>query len=179
MKRALMLSALLALALPLAALADTTTKAAGTAAGTTAKATETAKAAVGNAMTAHAQKLNEATWEDAVGYPAGVKVAKIHQDATVGCGYLKFPAGTKIAAHTHPSAHYATVLSGSCTFGYGTDTKGSMMGPGDFVYVPAGTPHWLTATTETIVFGAITGPDGITYVNPSDDPRKGQATSAH
>jgi quercetin dioxygenase-like cupin family protein len=176
MKRALIMSVLLALALPLAAMADNP-KTTAPAAGTTAKAAETAKAAVGTMTTAHAQKLAEAKWEDAVGYPTGVKVAKIHKDATLGCAYLKFPAGTKVAAHTHPSMHYATVISGSCMFGSGTDTKGSAMGPGDFVSVPAGAPHWLTATTETIVFGAVAGQDGITYVNPNDDPSKGQAAA--
>jgi quercetin dioxygenase-like cupin family protein len=179
MKRALMACAVLAtLALPLTALADTTTKAAGTAAGTTAKAEMTTKAAAAE-MTGHVQKLAGATWIDAPGYPAGVKMAGLHKDDTIACAYLKFPAGTKVAAHTHPAAHYATVISGTGTFGFGTDTKGSPMAAGDFVYVPAGAPHWITATTEVIVFGSMIGPEGTTYVNPADDPSKGQATTAH
>lgn len=168
MKRALMACAVLAiLALPLTALADTTTKAAGTAAGTTAKAE----------MTGHLQKLAGATWIDAPGYPAGCKVAALHKDDKIACAYLKFPAGTKVALHTHPAAHYATVISGTGSFGFGTDTKGSPMAAGDFVYVPAGAPHWVTATTEVIVFGSMIGPEGTTYVNPNDDPSKGQATN--
>jgi quercetin dioxygenase-like cupin family protein len=176
MKRALMACAVLAiLALPLTALADTTTKAAGTAASTTAKAEMTTKAAA--EMTGHLQKLDGATWIDAPGYPAGCKMAALHKDATIACAYLKFPAGTKMALHTHPAAHYATVISGTGSFGFGTDTKGSPMAAGDFVFVPAGAPHWVTATTDVIVFGSMIGPEGTTYVNPNDDPRKGQATN--
>jgi quercetin dioxygenase-like cupin family protein len=178
MKRALMLTAILAtLALPLTAAADSATKAAGTAAGTTAKAETMAKAAM--PMEIHSQKLANATWEDAPGYPAGVKMAKIHRDATISCGYLKFPTGIKIAVHTHPGAHNATIISGTGMFGTDKDPKGWAMGPGDYVHIPAGMPHWFTATTELIAFGAITGPDGIAYLNPSDDPSKGQATTAH
>jgi quercetin dioxygenase-like cupin family protein len=174
MKRALMACAVLAtLALPLTALSDTTTKAAGTAASTTAKAEMTTKAAPAEMM-GHLQQLAGATWIDAPGYPAGCKVAALHKDATIACAYLKFPAGTKMALHTHPAAHYATVISGT-----GTDTKGSPMAAGDFVYVPAGAPHWVTATTDVIVFGSMIGPEGTTYVNPADDPSKGQATTAH
>ena len=175
MKRALMACAVLAtLALPLTALADTTTKAAGTAAGTTAKAETTTKAAA--EMTGHIQKLDGATWIDAPGYPAGCKMAALHKNATIACAYLKFPAGTKMPLHTHPAAHYATVISGTGSFGFGTDTKGSPMAAGDYVYVPAGAPHWVTATTDVIVFGSMIGPEGTTYVNPNDDPSKGQAS---
>jgi len=176
MKRALMACAVLAiLALPFTALADNATKAAGTAATTTAKAEMTKSAAD---MAGHLQKLAGATWVDAPGYPAGCKMAALHKDATIACAYLKFPAGAKIAAHTHPAAHYATVISGTGTFGFGTDpTKGTPMNPGDFVYVPAGAPHWVTATTEVIVFGSMIGPEGTTYVNPADDPAKGSASN--
>ena len=111
MKRALMACALLAtLALSITALADNATKATGTAAGTTAAKAETAGKAAAADMMGHMQKLAGATWIDAPGYPAGCKVAALHKDATIACAYLKFPAGTKMAAHTHPAAHYATVI---------------------------------------------------------------------
>lgn len=178
MKRALMACAVLAtLALSLTALADTTTKAAGTVAGTTTAKAEMAAKAATTDMAGHVSQLAGATWIDAPGYPAGCKVAALHKDATIACAYLKFPAGTKVALHTHPSVHYATVISGTGSFGFGADTKGSPMAAGDFVYVPAGAPHWITATTDVIVFGAMMGPEGTTYVNPADDPAKGSATA--
>jgi quercetin dioxygenase-like cupin family protein len=180
MKHALMLSAILAtLALSLTAVADTTTKTVGTASGTTtAKAEMAAKGeAATSQMAGHTQMLAKVVWEDAPGYATGVKVAKLHKDANVACAYMKFPAGTKIAAHTHPGVHYGAVISGNGTFAMGADMKGQPMGPGDFFYIPAGTPHWLNATSDLIVFATMTGPEGITYVNPNDDPTKGQAAA--
>ena len=40
--------------------------------------------------------------------------------------------------------------------------------------MPAGTPHFAWTTEETVVQLHSVGPWGVTYVNPADDPRKGQ-----
>lgn len=161
------------IALSAASFADNTkTQAAGTGAATA--KTEVAKAV---AMPGQMQKLADAKWIDAPGYPAGVKLAPLHKEGNVGYAYLKFPAGTKVALHTHPSWHIATVVSGNGTFGMGADAKGMAVSTGDVVMVPANTPHWLHATSDVIVFGSMVGDDAIVYVNASDDPRKGQATS--
>ena len=46
--------------------------------------------------------------------------------------------------------------------------------PGGFVYLPANMPHSVwTADTEFIVQVTGTGPFGLNYVNPADDPSKG------
>ena len=87
---------------------------------------------------------------------------------------LKFPAGYRIPAHTHPAIEHITVLSG--TFGIGTgdelDTsKGRIMPTGSFVVMPIGHTHFAWADEETVVQLHSIGPWGITYVDPADDPR--------
>jgi quercetin dioxygenase-like cupin family protein len=146
---------------------------------TAGQATMTGKQMAGSAMGARTTKLSQLTWQDAPGYVAGVKMAPVYgMEQGAKSAYLKFPASTKIAAHTHPAYHWGTVVSGTGTFGFGTDpAKGIEYGPGDYFEVPTSTEHWLMAKTETTIFGCMMGPDGIAYVNATDDPRKGQATS--
>ena len=178
MKHVLTLGAVvMGVALSVASFAgDTKTQAAGSGSAPAAAAkTETAKMAA--AMPGQTQKLADAKWIDAPGYPAGVKLSPLHKEGNVGYAYLKFPAGIKVPVHTHPAPHIATVVSGNGTFAMGADAKGMAISAGDVVMVPANTPHWIHATSEVIVFGSVIGDDAIVYVNASDDPRKGQATS--
>jgi quercetin dioxygenase-like cupin family protein len=126
--------------------------------------------------TGELMQLSDLTWMDAEGYPAGVKMSGVCAEGGVSSAYIKFPAGVKILAHTHPGSHWGTIVQGTGVFGFGTDpTKGIEFGPGSFVHVPAKTQHWLTAKTDVIVFASNSGPDGIDYVTATDDPRKGQA----
>ena len=47
------------------------------------------------------------------------------------------------------------------------------MNPGGFVYLPGGTPHYVWTTgTDSVVQVTGTGPFGLIYVNPEDDPSK-------
>lgn len=87
---------------------------------------------------------------------------------------LRMPAGTVIAPHTHATAENLTVLSGAIVHDMG-DTidkaRGRPLGQGGFVFLPADMPHSLWTTTgdaEIQVSG--TGPFGLHYINPADDP---------
>lgn len=185
MKRVLSVLSVLALVLGASAIAGETTKTtkpAGTieksAAAMSEAAKTEAKSMTAAATTAQIMKLADLTWQDLVGYPAGVKVAQVMKGPQdVGVAYLKIPAGTKIAAHTHPATHWGTVVSGTGTVGIGTDpAKGTEYGPGTSVFFPSKSPHWLNAKTETVIYANMVGPEGTDYQNPNDDPRKAQAS---
>ena len=88
---------------------------------------------------------------------------------------LKVPAGYKIAAHTHPNDENVTVLSGSFNIGTGDKldmTKGEAVKAGGYSFVAKGMTHYAWFTEETVLQLHGIGPQGITYVNPADDPRK-------
>ncbi|HKS87822.1 MAG TPA: cupin domain-containing protein [Stellaceae bacterium] len=86
----------------------------------------------------------------------------------------RMPAGYKIAAHSHPTSEYVTVLSGSLHIGMGDKLdvkKGAALGPGGFAEAPAGMHHYAWTTKPTVIQVHGQGPFEIVYVNPSDDPR--------
>jgi uncharacterized RmlC-like cupin family protein len=89
---------------------------------------------------------------------------------------VKFPPNTLVAPHRHATAENLTVLTGDFYHGMGETVDkahGDRMAPGGFVYLPAGMPHYVwTAATESVVQVTGTGPFGLIYVNPEDDPSK-------
>ena len=91
---------------------------------------------------------------------------------------VRFPAHTIVAPHTHATAENLTVLSGSIVHDMGgtlDQGRGQQMAAGGFVYLPGGMPHsvWTTAEpAEVQVTG--TGPFGLSYINPADDPSRMQ-----
>jgi quercetin dioxygenase-like cupin family protein len=87
---------------------------------------------------------------------------------------VRLPPHCKHPPHTHPFSEVATVLDGRAGFGLGEvfeASKGKLYGAGTFAVVPAGQPHYIwTEDEEAIVQVQFTGPFGIDYVNPADDP---------
>jgi quercetin dioxygenase-like cupin family protein len=89
---------------------------------------------------------------------------------------VKFPPNYRVPPHTHPYAEVVTVLSG--TFGNAMGEKfdteqGEILKPGSVFALPAKHPHYVwTTNEETIVQIQFTGPGGIDFINPADDPRK-------
>ena len=110
--------------------------------------------------------------------PAGAQAAGIVGDPTKEGGYvlrLKLPAGYKVAPHVHPNDENVTVISGMFHFGVGEkfdESKAQAIKPGGYAQAPKGVPHFAWASVETVVQLHGVGPGGITYVNPTDDPRK-------
>ena len=88
---------------------------------------------------------------------------------------LKFPAGFKVAPHSHPAIEHLTVLSGAINFGMG-DTfdagKLTTMRTGSFIVMPVGATHFVETREETVIQVHGVGPWGVKYVNPEDDPSK-------
>lgn len=89
---------------------------------------------------------------------------------------LKIPAGTVIAPHTHATAETVTLLSGNLVHDMGkvrVESRGEPFAEGGFLYLPADMPHSLWTTDKPALIQVNgTGPFGLNYVNPADDPSK-------
>ena len=121
---------------------------------------------------------NAIKWTAPAAYAKGAEFAVIHGDPTKAGLYvvrLKVPAGFKIAAHTHPNDENVTVLSGSFNIGMGDkfdESKGENIKAGGYSYVQKSMTHYAWFTEDTVIQLHGMGPQGITYMNPADDPRK-------
>lgn len=140
-----------------------------------------AAAAVSPAFAQHhhaAVQPDDLKWTAPAAYAPGAQLAVVAGDPAKEGMYvvrLKVPAGFQIAAHTHPNDENVTVLSGTFNIGTGEklDTsKGTMLKAGGYSFVAKGMPHYAWFTEETVLQLHGMGPQGVTYVNPADDPRK-------
>ena len=117
-------------------------------------------------------------WADVPSLPPGAKIAVIEGPLTEAGPItfrLKFPANYKVPAHQHPGIEHVTVISGTLHFGMGDaldEGKAKAMPAGSIAIMPPKTNHFAITREETIVQVHGTGPWGVTYVNPADDPRK-------
>jgi len=88
---------------------------------------------------------------------------------------LKLPKDYQIPPHTHPKPEIVTVLSGTARLGMGATAdrgKAQVLPAGSFFALEPGSPHYFFADEDTVIQLNSTGPWGITYVNPKDDPRQ-------
>lgn len=88
---------------------------------------------------------------------------------------LKLPKGYAIPPHTHPKPEIVTVISGTFILGMGEvadKSKAKPLPAGSFFAFAPGMPHYAFTDEETVVQINSTGPWGINYVNPKDDPRQ-------
>ncbi len=81
-----------------------------------------------------------------------------------------------IAPHTHSEAETLTILSGSIYHEHGTTidrAKGKELRTGGFVFLPR-ICRIRSGTTEQPVELQVngSGPFGLNYINPADDPSK-------
>jgi quercetin dioxygenase-like cupin family protein len=105
--------------------------------------------------------------------PAGAEVALLYGDATKEGLFalrIKVPKGYRVPPHTHPKPEIGTVLSGTVRLGMGD--KDQVFPAGSFYATPPGMVHHFVADEDAVVQVNSTGPWGITYVNPKDDPRQ-------
>jgi anti-sigma factor ChrR (cupin superfamily) len=120
----------------------------------------------------------ELKWSDVPSLPPGAKVAVIEGPMSQAVPFtvrLKFPDGYRIPPHWHPAVERVTVLSGTFHMGQGEKfdrTKAQALEPGSIAIMQPKTPHFAWISGETIVQLHGTGPWGVTYLNPADDPRK-------
>jgi quercetin dioxygenase-like cupin family protein len=88
---------------------------------------------------------------------------------------VKVPAGVILMPHKHPEDRIYTVISGVFYIGIGTKFDASKLKaypPGSVVILPGNTPHFHWARSGKYVTQvSARGPLGISYIDPSDDPR--------
>ncbi len=116
-------------------------------------------------------------WAPVPSLPPGAQIAVIEGPMNEAVPFtirLKFPADYRIPPHTHPAVERVTVLSGTFHLGAGDAFdagKARAIPAGGMVIMPAQSRHYAWTAGETVVQLHGTGPWGITYVNPADDPR--------
>ncbi len=111
--------------------------------------------------------------------PKGTQLSKLAGDPAKPGPFvlrIKVPANTVIAPHTHSLPETLTILSGSIYHQHGETidrAAGKILKAGGFVYLPQDMPHSLWTMDEPVelqVNGS--GPFGLNYVNPADDPSR-------
>jgi quercetin dioxygenase-like cupin family protein len=122
---------------------------------------------------------SEIKWVDAPSIGPGAKLAVLEGDLKQAAPFtirLKLPPNFKIPVHTHPEFERVTVLSGTFYLGIG-DTfdaaKARAYPAGGVTMIPMGMPMYaFTTGEESVVQLHGTGPWGIHYLNPAEDPGK-------
>jgi quercetin dioxygenase-like cupin family protein len=129
----------------------------------------------------HLYPAAEIVWRDGPpSLPAGAKLAVLEGDPAKDGFFtmrLRLPDGYKIPPHWHPKVEHVTVISGTFNVGMGDSfdqTATRAMPAGTFGHWPADMRHFAWANGETVVQLHGIGPWTISYVNGSDDPRKGK-----
>ena len=85
------------------------------------------------------------------------------------------PPNFQMPPHTHPYSEVVTLISGPVGTSHGEkfEKNGEMLKPGSLWVYPARHAHYAwTGNEEAIIQVQFTGPGGIDYINPEDDPRK-------
>jgi hypothetical protein len=121
---------------------------------------------------------SELEWGDVASMAPGDQMAIIEGDLSREAPFtfrLRLPADYSLPPHTHPAYERVTVLSGILHFAHGEEfdrTKTQALEAGGVAIMPPGAPMFGYTEEETIIQLHGTGPWGIKYVNPEDDPRK-------
>ena len=117
-------------------------------------------------------------WADNPAFPKGIQIATLLGDPTKSgetvVQRIKFPPNFTMPPHTHPFSEVVTVITGN--IGTNAGEKPEKVGelkPGSMWVYPKGHAHYAwTGDGEAVLQVQYTGPGGIEYVNPADDPRK-------
>ncbi|AOE84571.1 cupin domain-containing protein [Pseudomonas sp. TCU-HL1] len=122
---------------------------------------------------------SELKWVDAPAIGPGAQLTVLEGDlkqATPFTFRIKLPPKFKIAPHTHPVFERVTVLAGTFHLGIGEKfdaAKARAYPAGGVTMMPPGMPMFAFTGDEEVVLQIHgTGPWGIAYLHPADDPRK-------
>ena len=123
---------------------------------------------------------NDMVWQSApASLPKGMTITMLSGDPAKPGPFtirLTMPANTVIAPHTHAQDENVTVISGDFFHGHEATvdkSRGTEVHTGGFVFLPANHVHSLWTTAEPAVIQVTgTGPFGVNYLNPADDPSK-------
>lgn len=118
-------------------------------------------------------------WVDAPSIGPGAQLAMLEGDLKQAVPFtfrIKLPPHFKIAPHTHPLFERVTVVSGTFHLGIGEKfdaAKARAYPPGGVTMMPAGMPMFaFTGDEEAVIQIHGTGPWGIAYLHPEDNPQK-------
>jgi quercetin dioxygenase-like cupin family protein len=124
-------------------------------------------------------KASEIKWADAPSVGPGAKIAVLEGNPKSPAHFtmrLPLPPNFKIPVHTHPAVERVTVLSGSLHFAIADryePARSREYKAGDGFIVPVGMPMFaFTGKSDSIIQISGTGPWGISYNNPAEDPGK-------
>lgn len=112
------------------------------------------------------------------GLPAGAQMAVLDGDPSKpGLFTLraKLPDGYTVPPHWHPGDEQVSVLEGTLLMDNADKVNletAHAMPAGSFVKMPKRMHHYASAKGDTTIQVTGMGPFAVTYVNPSDDPRK-------
>ena len=113
-------------------------------------------------------------------FPSGVRLAVLVGQPSQEGPYMirvKVPRNVKLMPHKHPEDRIYTIISGIFYIGLGDQFDADKLQPyppGAVIVLPGGTSHFHWARSgEYITQVTATGPLGIDYVDPADDPRNG------
>ncbi|MFW5680525.1 MAG: cupin domain-containing protein, partial [Pseudomonadota bacterium] len=87
---------------------------------------------------------------------------------------LRLPDGYEIRPHVHPAYERVTVLQGTFHFAHGEDfdrDATTRLPEGSVAIMAPGEPMFGYAEGDVVIQLHGTGPWGITYIDPADDPR--------
>jgi len=118
-------------------------------------------------------------WAGFAAFPESVRLAVLVGEPSKPGPYVirvKVPAGVKLMPHMHPEDRIYTVISGVFYIGLGKTFDADKLKaypPGSVVVLPGHTPHFHWAKSgEYVTQVTASGPLGLEYVDPKDDPRK-------
>jgi hypothetical protein len=125
----------------------------------------------------------DVAWNPFPAFPPSVRLAILVGDITKAGPYVirvKVPGGVKLMPHRHPEDRIYTVISGIFYIARGEVFASDALeayAPGSVIVLPGNTPHFHWAKSgEYASQVSGTGPLGLEYVDPKDDPRKAKTT---
>jgi hypothetical protein len=120
----------------------------------------------------------ELEWSPVGSMAPGAGIAVIEGDLSKEAPFtfrLRLPADYRLAPHKHPAYERVTVLSGTLYFAHGGEFdpgKTTALEAGGMAIMSPGEPMFGYTKEETVIQVHGTGPWGIEYIDPKDDPRK-------
>jgi hypothetical protein len=120
---------------------------------------------------------DELDWGPVASMAEGAKISVLEGDLGKAVPFtfrLRLPAGFQLAPHIHPAYERVTVLQGTLHFAHGREFDRDAtvaLSTGSFAVMSPGDPMFGYTEEETIIQLHGTGPWGIEYINPEDDPR--------
>ncbi len=128
--------------------------------------------------TFRAIRSEDIEWKPFAAFPPSARLAVLVGDPSQAGPYVTrvhIAAGTKLMPHKHPEDRIYTVMYGVFYIGLGEEfdeTRLTAYGVGSVLVLPGDQPHFHWAKSgDYITQVTASGPLGMSYINPADDPR--------